>query len=204
MLQGLCLGPLIFLLFINDLHLNLSTSECIQFADDTTLVFVHRNQNYLHYCMESELALVQDWFNANHLTLNVGKSSYLLFQGHRKTLRNFKIALNNIEIPQVRHAKFLGTWIDERLNWEIQANKILMKLKCGIGMLRRNKNLLSKKAKCLLYFGQIHSHLSYCLSIWGSMLSMQMIHKLSKAQKTAVSLIEPNKKPYLCFRKTKS
>ena len=50
--QGSCLGPLIFLIFINDLHLNLSTSECIQFADDTTLVFVHRNQKYLRYCIE--------------------------------------------------------------------------------------------------------------------------------------------------------
>ena len=97
--QGSCLGPLIFLLFINDINLNLTASECIQFADDTTLVFVHRNQNYLCYCMESKLAVVQDWFNANRLTLNVGKSSYLLFQGHTKTLRNFKIALNNIEIP---------------------------------------------------------------------------------------------------------
>ena len=96
--QGSCLGPLIFL-FINDLHLNLCISECIQFADDTTLVFVHRNQNYLRYCMESELAIVQDWFNANRLTLNVGKSSYLLFHGHTKNFSNFKIELNNIEIP---------------------------------------------------------------------------------------------------------
>ena len=111
--QGSCLGPLIFLLFINDLHLNLSTSECIQFADDTTLVFMHRNQNFLRYCMENELTIVQDWFNANRLTLNVGKSSYLLFQGHTKTLRTFKITLNNIEIPRVTHSKFLGTWIDD-------------------------------------------------------------------------------------------
>ena len=201
--QGSCLGPLIFLIFINDLHLNLSTSECIQFADDTTLVFVHCNQNYLRYCMESELAIVQNWFNANRLTLNIGKSSYLLFQGHTKTLRKFNIALNNIEIPRVTHSKFLGTWIDERLKWEIHANKILTKLKCGTGMLRRSKNLLSKKAKRLLYYGQIHSHLAYCLGIWGSMLPMQMIHKLSKAQKTAVSLIDPNKKSELVFQENR-
>ena len=117
--QGSCLGPLIFLIFINDLHLNLSTSECIQFADDTTLVFVHRNQNYLRYCMESELAIVQNWFNANRLTLNIGKSSYLLFQGYTKILHKFNIALNNIEIPRVTHSKFLGTWIDKCLKWEI-------------------------------------------------------------------------------------
>ena len=111
--QGSCLGPLIFLLFVNDLHLNLELADCIQFADDTTLVFVHRNQNYLHYCVERELAVVQDWFNANKLTLNVGKSSYLLFQVGKHCLSQFQIELNGIKIPRVRHAKFLGTWIDD-------------------------------------------------------------------------------------------
>ena len=98
--QGSCLGPLIFLLFVNDLHLNLGFADCIQFADDTTLVFVHRNQNYLRYCVESELSIVQDWLNANRLTLNVGKSSYLLFQGNKHSLPHFQIVLNGIEIPR--------------------------------------------------------------------------------------------------------
>ena len=201
--QGSCLGPLIFLLFVNDLHLNLNVADCIQFADDTTLVFAHCNQNYLRYCVESELSKVQDWFNANRLTLNVGKSSYLLLKGHKQVLSNFKIVLNKIEIPRVRHAKFLGTWIDDCLNFEINANKILTKLKCGIGMLRRSKHLLTSKAKCLLYFGQIHSHLCYCLSVWGSMLSKHLIWKLSKAQHTAVALIDPNKKPEELFKRHK-
>ena len=55
--KGSCLGPLIFLLFVNDLHLNLGAADCIQFADDTTLVFVHHNQNYLRYCVENELLI---------------------------------------------------------------------------------------------------------------------------------------------------
>ena len=67
--QGSCLGPLIFLIFVNDLHLHLTDVECIQFADDTTLVFTHRNLQYLRFCIESELSIVQDWFNANKLTL---------------------------------------------------------------------------------------------------------------------------------------
>ena len=184
--QGSCLGPLIFLLFVNDLHLNLGVADCIQFADDTTLVFVHHNQNYLRYCVENELSIVQDWFNANRLTLNVGKSSYLLFQGNKQSSSHFQIVLNRIEIPQVRYAKFLGTWIEDRLSWEMHANKILTKIKCGLGMLRRSKNLLTRKAKRLLYFGQIHSHLCYCLVVWGSMLSKQLITKLTNAQCKAV------------------
>ena len=70
-------------------------------------------------------------------------------------------------------------------------------------MLRRSKTLLSKKAKRLLYYGQIHSHLAYCLGIWGSMLPMQMMHKLSKAQKIAVSLIDPTKKSELVFQENR-
>ena len=81
------------------MHLNLGVADCIQFADDTTLVFVHRNQNYLRYCVENELSVVQDWFNANQLTLNVGKSSYLLFQGNKQSSSHFQIVLNKIEIP---------------------------------------------------------------------------------------------------------
>ena len=107
--QGSCLGPFIFLLFVNDLHLNLQESECFQFDDDTTLVFTHRNLNYLRFCIESELLIIQDWFNANQLTLNVDKSSYLLYHSHKQNLPNFKIVLNKIEIPKVRIAKFLGT-----------------------------------------------------------------------------------------------
>ena len=201
--QGSCLGPLIFLLFVNDLHLNLGVADCIQFTDDTTLVFVHRNQNYLRYCVESELSIVQDWFNANRLTLNVGKSSYLLFQGNKQALPHFQIILNSVEIPRVKYAKFLGTWIDDRLSWEMHTNKILMKIKCGIGMLRQSKNLLTSKAKCLLYFGQIHSYLCYCLVVWGSMLSKQIITKLTNAQHKAVALIDPSKKIEELFRRYK-
>ena len=163
--QGSCLGPLIFLLFVNDLHLNLHESDCIQFANDTTLVFRHRNLKYLQFSIESELSTVQDWFNANRLTLNVSKSLYLLFHGHKQFLPDFKIILNSIEIPRVRHAKFLGTWIDEHLNWETHVNKILTKLKCGIGMLRCSKYLLTSKAKRLLILAKyIVTYAIVCVS----------------------------------------
>ena len=133
----------------------------------------------------------------------MSKSSYLLFHGHKQSLPDFKIVLNRIEIPRVRHAKFLGIWIDKHLNWEKHVNKILTKLKCGIGMLRRSKHLLTSKAKCLLYFGQIHSHLCYCLCIWGSMLQKHLVNKLEKAQCSAVILINPNSSVEEIFRKFK-
>ena len=157
----------IFLIFVNDLHLHLVESNCIQFADDTTLIFTHKNMRYLRYCIETELLRVQDWFSANKLTLNVTKSVYLLFNAHGQKNIKFKLLLNGVEIPSVLYAKLLGTWIDDKLTWETHANKLLAKLKCGIGMLQRSKHLLTSKARHCLYFGQIHSNLCYCLSIWG-------------------------------------
>ena len=201
--QGSCLGPLIFLIFVNDLHLHLQDSEGIQFADDTTLIFVHRNLKYLQFCIQEELRTLQDWFNSNKLTLNVGKSSYLLFHNKKTEPQSVRIELNGIEIPKVHHAKLLGTWIDDQLNWKAHVNKLLSKLKCGIGMLRRSINFLSNKAKRMLYFGQIHSNLTYCLSIWGSMLSCNQIDSIQKAQFTALKQIESRSSVYEIMTKYK-
>ena len=199
--QGSCLGPLIFLIFVNDLHLHLQYSECVQFADDTTLVFAHRNLKYLHFSIESDLITIQDWFNANKLPLNVEKSSYLLYHNQKQLVSNFKIELNGVEIPRVNHAKLLGVWLDDKLSWDIHVNKLVNKLKCGVGMLRHSKNLLSIKAKKLLYFGQIHSNLSYSNCIWGMMLQKGLAQKLVKIQHNAVKLIDPTSKVECLYQK---
>ena len=175
--QGSCIGPLIFLIFVNYLHLHLSDSECVQFVDDMTLIFAHRNLKYLCFCVEQELCRIRDWFHANKLTLNIEKSSYLLFVANKVTCANFKLSLDGLEIPRVNHARFLGTWLDDKLSWDTHVSKLMAKLKCGIGMLQRSKTLLNSSAKRLLYFGQIHSNLCYCLGVWGLMLSKKTEQK---------------------------
>ena len=201
--QGSCLGPLIFLIFVNDLHLHLENTECVQFADDTSLIFTHRNLLYLNYLVESQLSVVQDWFHANRLTLNVDKSSYLLYSNVKIDNKKFKVSLKGITLPRVNQAKLLGVWIDDKFSWEHHVTKLLNKLKCGIGMLRRSKNLLTAKANKLLYFGQIHSNLNYCLALWGPMIKKQLTNKLIKTQKIAVKLINPLVPLNVLFKKHK-
>ena len=121
--RGSCLGPLIFLIFVNDWHLHLVDSECVQFADDTNPIFAHGNLKYLRFCVEQELYKICDWFNANKLTLNIDKSSYLLFLADKTTYTNFKLSLNGLKIPRVNHTKFLGTWLDVKLSWDIHVLK---------------------------------------------------------------------------------
>ena len=90
--------------------------SCIQFADDTTLLASHHNIRYLQFCVESELLVVQDWFRANKLTLNIEKTSVMVFSKHMMK-HQIKITLNSVTVPQVQSTKFLGVWIDDKLNW---------------------------------------------------------------------------------------
>ena len=116
------------------MSLHITDVDIIQFADDTTLLFGHRNRNYLKYCIERELENLQDWFYANKLTLNVEKSVYMLFE-KVKTKHDFRITVCDKEIPRCTSAKFLGTWLDDNLNWNTHVKKLLSKLKSGLGMM---------------------------------------------------------------------
>ena len=199
-LQGSCLGPLIFLIFVNDMRLHLTDVDSVQFADDTTILFGHQNENYLKYCVERELAILGDWFRANKLTLNVDKSVFLMFnrkgQGHINQLK-----LGDSLIHRVSTTKFLGVWVDDQLNWKTHLNKLLSKLKCGLGMLQRSKELLSHRAKKLLYYGQLHSHLCYRLGVWGPMLSAGQITQLCTLQRKCVRLIDSSVPTREVFKK---
>ena len=124
--QGSCLGPLIFLIFCNDLQLHLLFLECIQFADDTTLYIMHHSLSYIKFCLEHDLSILQDWFLANKLTLNIGKSVCILFGKHRG--EKLDISIGSEKIPQVPNTKFLGIWIDQALSWNEHISKLILKL----------------------------------------------------------------------------
>ena len=80
--KGSCLGPLLFLVFCNDLHLNLEFTKCILFADDTTIYNSHKDLRYLAWTLEHDLSIISDWFKANKLTLNTKKSVSILFKAN--------------------------------------------------------------------------------------------------------------------------
>ena len=132
--QGSCLGPLIFLIFNNDLHKVVENCSTTLFADDTTLYVSSKDTNCLKWCIEHDMAFLMDWFRANKLTLNLSKTQFLLFKSKAK-LKSFNINIHNIVIQPNNTCKFLGITLDEKLEWKPHINEKILKIK-------RNRNML--------------------------------------------------------------
>ena len=171
--QGSCLGSLLFLVFCNDLPINLTFCNAILFADDTTLYISHSNLRYLQWCICEELKRLSDWFTANKLTLNLGKSCCIIFGAGNRKLDQFQLKINNVEIPIVDDCKFLGIWIDKSLNWKKHVTTLQLKIKCNMHLLWSCKIFLDARSRLMVYNAHIQSRVIYCLSTWGNMVTNQ-------------------------------
>ena len=130
--QGSCLGPLLFIMFSNDMHLLPIYGHLILFADDTTLINHHQNPRFLDHVTQHDMAILHDWFKANQLLLNLSKSALMKFwPGDTK----YDIVLESNTIPQVRTTKFLGITIDDEINWRSHINNLYSKLQANKRML---------------------------------------------------------------------
>ena len=105
--QGSCLGPLLFIIFCNDIQQLPLIGSLILFADDTTLSHSHKNINYLEFALKHDMGLLLDWFRANKLTLNLNKTVMMQYWPGKG--RQAKLSIENNEIPMVEHTK-LNKW----------------------------------------------------------------------------------------------
>ena len=184
--QGSCLGPLLFILFVNDIHLLPLYSKIRLFADDTTLFNSHKSYKYLSFMLEHDINLMMDWFNANKLSLNLHKTVSMHFWN-----KNEKPALsvNGYKIPTVTHMTFLGVWVDNELTWNNHVQHIIAKIRNNKRLMLQGKNLLDCNSLIKIYYAHIHSHLRYGLPVWGSMISTSNLNKLGKVQQKCVNII---------------
>ena len=139
--QGSCLGPLLFILFVNDIHHLPIYSKLILFADDTTIFNSHTCNKYLQFMLEHDLNLMTDWFNANKLSLNLHKTAAMQFWNNNTSL---ELQVDNIKIPVVESTKFLGVQIDNQLMWHNHANHVINKLSINKRLMALGRNLLDR------------------------------------------------------------
>lgn len=188
--QGSILGPLLFILYINDIVNCSSMLYFILFADDTNIFFASKSHSDLMKIVNEELLKLSDWFRANKLSLNAKKTNYIIFGNKSKTCfeSNFHISIDGNSLERVSNTKFLGVFVDEDLNWKHHTSQISIKISRSIGVLNRVKYLLSHDALLSLYHTMIHPYLLYCNIVWGG-ASLTALNKLICLQKRAVRLI---------------
>ena len=121
--QGSVLGPLLFLIYINDIYQFSQTLPFRLFADDPSILLANKNLEILEQTRNSELKRVSVWLLANKQSVNVSKSNFLVISS-RKIDKNIKLKINNKELKQENYTKYLGVIIDDKLNWKLYIKQI--------------------------------------------------------------------------------
>ena len=178
---------------MNNIQLLPLYSSVILFADDTTIFNSHKSQKFLKYSLEHDLNLMIDWFKANKLSLNLSKMIGIKFWDNNT---NMTLNVDNMNIQMTECTKFLGVYIDYKLAWHIHVNHLLDTLNTNRRMLCLGKKLLDTTCMRSIYYGHIHSHILYGISMWGSMISQSKINEIFKIQKQCVRILDHRNQGY--------
>ena len=173
--QGSCLGPLLFLLYINDLPFALKKAKATMYADDTAISYSSDRREELDLVINAELSYIEKWLQGNKLSLNIVKTQAMVIGSRPKlsklksdlgTLPSFEIG--GLDIDLVNKTKYLGVMIDNCLSWDSQIRAVNQKVSRAIGLLKYARNFVETDTMANLYRSIIEPHLSYCCSVWGS------------------------------------
>ena len=152
--QGSILGPLFFLLYINDLPHCLNKTKPRMFADDTNLTASANSLTDLEAAANSDLENLRKWLIANKLSLNVAKTDFMLI-GSKPMIKNIStshpnVFIENQQIKKVNECKTLGVTIDQHLSWKRNTDKICKKVTAGISAIRRIKPFVDQDTLVLI------------------------------------------------------
>lgn len=188
--QGSILGPLLFLIYINDIIHVSDLANVIMFADDTNLFFSGDKLDLLNTQINVELSKLVIWFKLNKLSLNIKKTHFILFRTKICSsidTKDLNIEMDGITLQRVTTTKFLGVILNENLKWDKHIATVKQKISKSLGIMKKIRHLLSTSILTTLYFSLIHPYLSYCNIIWASRSCV--LNKLFTLQKKALRII---------------
>ena len=173
--QGSILGPLLFILSVNDICNVSPILFKILYADDTCVLISGNHLNNLIKMLNIELISLNNWFKANKLSLNTKKSFFMIFYRSRIKPNDINtVVIDNHDLTQVKSAKYLGVIIDHKLNWIEPIFYVKSKISKGIGIMYKARQFLTKKALLMLYHAYIYPYMTYCIEVWGCASQTQL------------------------------
>ena len=185
--QGSILGPLLFIIYINDISAIDKTIDFILYADDANILISGSTIQEIFEKLQIFLPKLEDWVNINSLKLNTTKTKYMIFS-NTPGINNISFKINNVLIERKVEDKFLGVLIDEKLNFTGHKAAIATKISRNCGVLYRARHVLNEKSLKSLYYSFIQSHLNYCSSVWG-LGHKNSLRSIFIAQKRAIRTI---------------
>lgn len=181
--QGSILGPILFLLYINDLNIVSNIVRMIMFADDTNLFLTGKSVKEIEESLNRELGLLAEWFQANLLSVNVSKTGYIIFSNKINDGIKINLHMNNLEITRQYETKFLGLILNYNLKWNKHVEIIVNKISKNIGIISKVRHLLPLGLTRTLYLTLVEPYISYCNLVWSrpeKTVLLETIHKIQK------------------------
>lgn len=165
--QGSVLGPVLFILYVNELPRVLPDVSFTAFADDTSLILSKEDDKLLEEKVNLSISGLWDWFASNDLYFNLNKTKCVRFHPRQRQCDRLEFKLNDLKISNENSVKFLGIYVDAHLDWKEQCDYVISKLNSSYYMILNLRNVLTRKQLLMLYYARVESVLRYGLSLWG-------------------------------------
>ena len=187
--QGSILGPLLFIIYINDLPNISKIAKFIMYADDANIIITGKSIAEVSEIFNDLSAALLNWVDSNGLKLNIGKTNYMIFSRQKVDIpRGMFIA--NEKIERKHEARFLGVIMDDKLAFSTHIQTLKSKMSRYVGVMYRLKWLVPTKIMLQIYHSFIQSHLNFCSLVWG-FTAKSNIDSLFSSQKKGIRAIMP-------------
>ena len=187
--QGSVLGPLLFIVYVNDLVNSIKDGKTTLFADDTSILLHDKDLKLLKHRSENTLKEVYDWLVCNKLTLSWEKTFFVIYHSYKKNadvIHELRVYDNRVK--RAKSAKYLGMIIDETLSWNEHVTNLCNTLSRNFNLFYNIRNIIPDQLKKNLYYSLVYSHIQYGIELYGA-CKKQLSNKIQILQNKLLKVL---------------